>query len=131
MIAVRYEGGKLVEVLDCKDASIAQVDTLIQEAERNRKTLENAALRREKETLDKIAERDKERAVQAYYEPSRAVALINLMLHEYQDGKVEREEKDEALAFLSEIRGGKTVKDALGRHLAIKVEYEALYGRID
>lgn len=131
MIVLRYENGLLTEVQEAREVDERQLPELRAEAERNRKTLENAHLKRERELLDKIDERDKERAKEAYYEPSRLLSVINSMLYAYQDGTLDENGRKDALSALGEMRGLKKVEDVLIAHPAIKAEYEALYGRCE
>lgn len=130
MIVMRYQDGLLTEVQEAREVEEKQLPALRAEAERNRKTLEEADLRRRKELLDKIDERNKERAREAYYEPSRLLSVINSMLYAYQDGGLDENGRKDALSALGEMRELKNVEDVLIAHPAIKTEYEALYGRI-
>ena len=131
MIVLRYQDGLLTEVNEAREVDEKQLPALRAEAEKNRKTLEEAELRRRNELLDKIAERDKKRALEAYYEPSRLLSVINSMLYAYQDGKLDENGRKDALSALGEMRGLKKVEDVLMAHPAIKSEYEALYGRCE
>ncbi len=131
MIVLRYQDGLLTEVQEAREVDEKQLPTLRTEAEKNRKTLEEADLKRRKELLDKMDERNKERAREAYYEPSRLLSVINSMLYAYQDGQLDEDGRKDALSALGEMRGLKKVEDVLMAHPAIKTEYEALYGRLD
>ena len=131
MIVLRYQDGLLTEVQEAREVDEKQLPTLRAEAEKNRKTLEEADLRRRNELLDKIDQRNKERAREAYYEPSRLLSVINSMLYAYQDGGLDEDGRKDALSALGEMRGLKKVEDVLMAHPAIKTEYEALYGRLD
>ena len=131
MIVLRYQDGLLTEVQETREVEEKQLPTLRAEAEKNRKTLEEADSRRRNELLDKIDQRNKERAREAYYEPSRLLSVINSMLYAYQDGALDENGRKDALSALGEMRGLKKVEDVLTAHPAIKNEYEALYGRID
>ena len=131
IIVLRYQDGLLTEVQEAREVDEKQLPTLRAEAEKNRKTLEEADLKRRNELLDRIDERNKERAREAYYEPSRLLSVINSMLYAYQDGTLDENGRKDALSALGEMRGLKKVKDVLTAHPAIKTEYEALYGRID
>ena len=131
MIVLRYQDGLLTEVNETREIDEKQLPVLRAEAEKNRKTLEEADLKRRNELLDKIDKRNKERAIEAYYEPSRLLSVINSMLYAYQDGQLDEDGRKDALSALGEMRGLKKVEDVLMAHPAIKTEYEALYGRID
>lgn len=131
MIVLRYQDGLLTEVQEAREIEEKQLPNLRAEAEKNRKTLEEADLRRRNELLDKMDKHNKERAREAYYEPSRLLSVINSMLYAYQDGKLDENGRKDALSALGEMRGLKKVEDVLMAHPAIKTEYEALYGRID
>ena len=131
MIVLRYQDGLLTEVNEAREVDEKQLPSLRAEAERNRKTLEEADSRRRNELLDKIDERNKERALEAYYEPSRLLSVINSMLYAYQDGQLDEDGRKDALSALGEMRGLRKVEDVLMAHPAIKAEYEALYGRLD
>jgi acyl-coenzyme A synthetase/AMP-(fatty) acid ligase len=131
MIVLRYQDGLLTEVQEAREVDEKQPPVLRAEAEKNRKTLEEADLKRRNELLDKIDQRNKERAREAYYEPSRLLSVINSMLYAYQDGGLDENGRKDALSALGEMRGLKKVEDVLISHPAIKTEYEALYGRID
>ena len=130
MIVLRYQDGLLTEVNEAREVDEKQLPTLRAEAEKNRKTLEEADSRRRNELLDKIDKRNKERAREAYYEPSRLLSVINSMLYAYQDGQLDEDGRKDALSALGEMRGLRKVEDVLMAHPAIKTEYEALYGRI-
>lgn len=130
MIVLRYQDGLLTEVQEAREVEEKQLPALRAEAEKNRKTLEEADLKRRNELLDKIDQRNKERALEAYYEPSRLLSVINSMLYAYQDGKLDENGREDALSALGEMRELKKVEDVLMAHPAIKTEYEALYGRI-
>ena len=131
MIVLRYQDGLLTEVQEAREVDEKQLPTLRAEAEKNRKTLEEADSRRRNELLDKIDGRNKERAREAYYEPSRLLSVVNSMLYAYQDGQLDEDGRKDALSALGEMRGLKKVEDVLMAHPAIKAEYEALYGRLD
>ena len=131
MIVLRYQDGLLTEVQEAREVDEKQLPSLRAEAEKNRKTLEEADSRRRKELLDKIDERNKERAREAYYEPSRLLSVINSMLYAYQDGTLDEDGRKDALSALGEMRELRKVEDVLMAHPAIKTEYEALYGRLD
>ena len=131
MIVLRYQDGLLTEVNEAREVDEKQLPTLRAEAEKNRKTLEEADSRRRNELLDKIDKRNKERALEAYYEPSRLLSVINSMLYAYQDGQLDEDGRKDALSALGEMRGLRKVEDVLMAHPAIKAEYEALYGRLD
>lgn len=130
MIVLRYQDGLLTEVQETREVEEKQLPALRAEAEKNRKTLEEADLKRRNELLDKIDQRNKERAREAYYEPSRLLSVINSMLYAYQDGGLDENGRKEALSALGEMRELRKVEDVLMAHPAIKAEYEALYGRI-
>ena len=131
IIVLRYQDGLLTEVQEAREVEEKQLPNLRAEAEKNRETLEEAELRRRNELLDKIDQRNKERAREAYYEPSRLLSVINSMLYAYQDGGLDENGRKDALSALGEMRALKKVEDVLIAHPAIKTEYEALYGRID
>lgn len=131
MIVLRYQDGLLTEVQETREIDEKQLPALRAEAEKNRKTLEEADLKRRNELLDKIDQRNKERAREAYYEPSRLLSVINSMLYAYQDGKLDENGRKDALSALGEMRELKKVEDVLMAHPAIKAEYEALYGRCE
>ena len=130
MIVLRYQDGLLTEVQETREIEEKQLPALRAEAEKNRKTLEEADLKRRNELLDKIDQRNKERAREAYYEPSRLLSVINSMLYAYQDGQLDENGRKDALSALGEMRELRKVEDVLMAHPAIKTEYEALYGRI-
>lgn len=130
MIVLRYQDGLLTEVQEAREVEEKQLPALRAEAEKNRKTIEEADLKRRNELLDKIDQRNKERAREAYYEPSRLLSVINSMLYAYQDGKLDENGRKDALSALGEMRELRKVEDVLMAHPAIKTEYEALYGRI-
>ena len=131
MIILRYQDGLLTEVQEAREVDEKQLPALRAEAEKNRKTIEEADLRRRNELLDKIDQRNKERAREAYYEPSRLLSVINSMLYAYQDGQLDENGRKDALSALGEMRGLKKVEDVLMAHPEINTEYEALYGRCE
>ena len=130
-IVLRYQGGLLTDVQEAREVDEKQLPALRAEAEKNRKALEEADLRREKEILDKASELERKRAREAYYEPSRLLSVINSMLCAYQDGRLGEEGMKDALSALGEMREPKNVEDVLTAHPAMKAEYEALYGRME
>lgn len=130
-IVLRYQGGLLTDVQEAREVDEKQLPELRAEAEKNRKTLEEADLRREKELLDKTSELERKRAMEAYYEPSRLLSVINTRFFAYLDGGLDEDGMQDALSALGEMREPKNVEDVLTAHPAIKAEFEALYGRID
>ena len=107
MIVLRYQDGLLTEVQEAREVDEKQLPTLRAEAEKNRKTLEEADSRRRNELLDKIDKRNKERALEAYYEPSRLLSVINSMLYAYQDGQLDEDGRKDALSALGKCADSK------------------------
>ena len=130
-IVLRYQGGLLTDVQEAREVDEKQLPALRAEAEKNRKALEEADLRREKEILDEKSELERKRAREAYYEPSRLLSVINTRFCAYLDGGLDEDGMKDALSALGEMREPKKVEDVLTAHPAMKAEYEALYGRID
>ena len=63
MIVLRYQDGLLTEVQEAREVDEKQLPALRAEAEKNRKTLEEADLKRRNELLDKMDKHNKERAL--------------------------------------------------------------------
>lgn len=131
MIAVRYEGGKLVEVLDCKDASLAQVGALIQEADRNNEEIRRKALeeldRRDKE----FQEREKIFKEKEYYSKWKLLLVIDSLLNSYQDGEYDSETHDRLVKVKNGLFSGSDAKLALLGYPFLKEKFEAIYGGLE
>lgn len=131
MIVVRYEDGKVVEVLDCKDVSVAQYGTLLQEATKNREELARKRAVEDSLAKAKADEEAREKRVRDYYSPSKLLIVVDSLLNSYQDGEYDKETHDRLTKAKNALFMGADVKGELEGFPLLKEAYEAIYGGIE